>query len=134
VTDPVLPDSEAIVVGFLAAHPLLADLSGSRVATVIQPAWTGLCLRVSRVGGTLLTRYADNPRIQIDCWSSTDDAGGVQAADLALHVAAALSDLPGQHGQAWVANAYVIDGPLAEADDNNRPRYRLDVDFESYNH
>lgn len=130
----VLPDSEAVVVGFIKAHSALAALSGSNVATVIQQSWTGYAIRVTRVAGTSLSWQVDSPRIQIDCWAGKDDADGAQAALLASTVAATIIDLNGQHGATWICNATVADGPVAEADDQNRPRYRVDITFDIANH
>lgn len=134
MTTIVLPDSEAIVVGYLQTHDLLVDLTGVHVATFIPDTWTGLCIRVTRVGGTLLAQYADNPRIQLDCWAGTNDRDSSEAVNLAFHAAAAITEFGGQFGNWWVCNTVVEDGPLAEADDNGRPRYRLDFSTELYAH
>lgn len=134
MADAVLPDSVPLVINVLANHALLTGFSGPRVSAVIQEDWTGYCMRVVRVAGTLLTHYADSPRLQLDLWGPLTDAGGAGTADFALHAAAAIPDLAGQHGSAWIANVDIADGPVPEADDNGRPRVRIDVTFEIYNH
>ncbi len=124
MTFPQLPDAEAALVAFLAAHGSLTPLHGGRVGTELQEP-TLACLQVTALGGAQPWPWQGTPEFQVSAWGGTK----AQASALDLAVIAAVFELAG----AAVTGGRVagVDVRLAHlwspAEDTNRPRYRTDV-------
>lgn len=122
----MLPDAEALFAAFLRGAALVTALVGTRSTTAIPENPTWPLTTTTRVGGVQTQSWEDRPRLSVSCWGGTKE----QAADLAAAVVAVLPDVIGQHATygGWVRGAVPVAGPLwAPDDDDNRPRYVVDV-------
>jgi len=122
VTYPQLPDAEAALVAFLAAHSILAPLHGGRVGTELQSDLA--CLQVTALGGPQPWPWESAPEFQVSSW------GGTKADASALDRAAraAVFELLGTAitGGRVVEIGVRLAGLWSPAEDTNRPRYRSD--------
>jgi hypothetical protein len=129
VTYPQLPDAEAALVAFLAAHSVLAPLHGGRVATELQSDLA--CLQVTALGGPQPWPWESTPEFQISSWGPGDGSATAKSAASALNraVCAAVFELLGAAvtGGRVVSVANRLAGLWSPADDTGRPRYRSDV-------
>jgi hypothetical protein len=80
VTYPQLPDAEAALVGFLAAHSVLAPLHGGRVGTELQSDLA--CLQVTALGGPQPWPWESAPEFAISSWGPNDGTGKAAASAL----------------------------------------------------
>jgi hypothetical protein len=122
VTYPQLPDAEAALVSFLAAHSVLAPLHGGRVGTELQSDLA--CLQVTALGGPQPWPWESAPEFQISSWGGTK----AEANNLDRAVRSAVFELLGQAvaGGRVVSVANRLAGLWSPAEDTNRPRYRSD--------
>lgn len=118
-------DVEALVTGWLRAHPDIAALVGARVVTELpaQPTWP--TLRILRVGGIAdYPGWLDPASIQVEAWAATKES----ANDLARAALAALSDLPGTHAEGVVTHVTQNLGLTWAPDEaTDQPRYLFGV-------
>lgn len=130
MTTPVLPNVEALVVGFLRADDAVKAIAGARGYTATLPKDpTRPCYRVTRFGGSPAVAFPlvlDRADLQIDTWGTTHG----QAHDLMATIRAALADrLPGAHAAGAVTR--VEFGPASNSPDITHdpawPRYIADV-------
>jgi len=129
VTYPQLPDAEAALVSFLAAHSVLAPLHGGRVGTELQEP-TLPCLQVTALGGPQPWPWEAVPEFQISSWGGTKG----QANALDRTVRSAIYELNGVAVTGGRVNGIGIRlaGLWSPAEDTNRPRYRSDVALDVY--
>lgn len=122
-TYAVLPDTEAALVTFLAAHADLTPLHGGRVSTEVQSTLT--CLQVTSLGGSQPWPHEEIPEFQISSWGGTK----AQAKTLDRTLRAVVFELVG----AAITGGRIVGADIRLAalwspDENtNRPRYRSDL-------
>jgi hypothetical protein len=123
VTYPQLPDAEAALVNFLAAHAVLAPLHGGRVGTELQSDLA--CLQVTALGGPQPWPWESAPEFQVSSWGGTK----AEASALDRAVRSAVFELLGQAvtGGRVVSVAVRLGGLWSPAEDTDRPRYRTDI-------
>lgn len=128
MTYPQLPDAEAALVGFLAAHSVLAPLHGGRVGTELQSDLA--CLQVTALGGPQPWPWESAPEFQISSWGGTK----AEANNLDRAVRSAVFELLGTAitGGRVVSVANRLAGLWSPAEDTNRPRYRSDFALTIY--
>lgn len=98
MTLTVLPDVELLTVNWLADNDEIANLY-PHIGTEIPAGPTLPIIRVVRVGGgTVVSRWLDGARVQIDVWAEHKQA----AHDLARLVQAVMDDMPGLHDEGVV--------------------------------
>lgn len=121
----VMPDSVAVVVGYLGAA--LAAFGEpvpvvSRIPSPRPPSF----VRVERIGGARQTVVSDRPRLDVHCWAETESA----AHDLAAHVRAHLGAIPGVRDGVTVYGINEVGGPMWLPDtESSQPRYAFAVEI-----
>lgn len=123
MTYPQLPDAEAALVSFLAAHSVLTPLHGGRVGTELQEP-TLVCLQVTALGGPQPWPWESAPEFQISSWGGTK----AEASALDRAIRSVVFELLGQAitGGRVVEIGVRLAGLWSPAEDTNRPRYRSD--------
>lgn len=118
-----LPDGEAALVAFLAAHASLVPLHGARVGTELQSDL--VCLQVTLLGGPQPWPWEAAPEFSIASWGGTK----AEANTLDRTVRAVIFDLLGQAvtGGRVTGIAVRLAGLWTPAEDTGRPRYRSDI-------
>lgn len=133
----ILPNIEALTVGFLRNDPDLAALVGQRVYAGALPDTTRPCIRVTRWGGT--PQYdawqpspilLDNAHLQIDVWGTTN----AEAGRIAETVRAILAQRYPGHQQQGLEAADIVKvafSTLSDSPDDTYdppwPRYIIDL-------
>ena len=123
MTFSALPDIEAELVAFLAAHATLVPLHGGRVGTELQSDL--VCLQVTALGGQQPWPWEAAPEFAISSWGGTK----AEANLLDRTVRAVVFDLNGQAitGGRVTGVGMRLSGLWSPAEDTNRPRYRSDI-------
>lgn len=118
-----LPDMEAELVTFLAAHASLTPLHGGRVGTELQSDL--VCLQVTALGGQQPWPWEAAPEFAISSWGGTK----AEASLLDRTVRAVVFDLNGQAvtGGRVTGVGMRLSGLWSPAEDTDRPRYRSDI-------
>src|SRR4051812_44117243 len=110
MSDPLLPDAEVLLVGFLAAHPDVAPLvsgaRGPRVGTSLDQARPAI--RITRLGRPPTQTWEDNPELQVECWAPSQDAASI----LVRTVVASFGDLGGPYAEGYVGGWEITLGPM----------------------
>jgi hypothetical protein len=122
VTYPQLPDAEAALIAFLAAHSVLAPLHDGRVSSELQSDLA--CLQVTALGGPQPWPWESAPEFAISSWGGTK----AEANNLDRAVRSAVFELLGTavSGGRVVSVAARLSGLWSPAEDTGRPRYRSD--------
>ena len=124
-TYTVLPDLDALLVGFLNSHADLIPLHGGRVGTKL-PAGTNTSIRVANIGGTMPWPWYYRGEFQVECWGGTE----VQANELARTVCAVIFEMTTAYAN--VLTSTVTIAPYAAPDlVSNRFRYITQVQIEA---
>lgn len=128
MTYPQLPDAEAALVGFLAAHATLVPLHGGRVGTELQSDLA--CLQVTALGGPQPWPWEGVPEFTISSWGGTK----TEASALDRAVRSVVFELLGQAitGGRVTQIGVRLAGLWSPAEDTNRPRYRTDIALTVY--
>jgi hypothetical protein len=126
----VLPDGGEAFRLFLLSRPEVTELVGSNVGVALTTS--GLAVRYASAGGSL--GYGEGSALLlVDYWGKANapDDGG--ASKLGRRVCAAVQDMRGIWGDAWVAGA-VAEGWPADAPDQvtKRPRQQSTIRLELY--
>lgn len=124
MTYPQLPDAEAALVSFLAAHPGLVPLHGGRVGTEVQTDATLTCLQVTALGGPQPWPWESKPEFSVASWGGTK----AQASALDRATRAAVFELLGApiSGGRVVEIGVRLAGLWSPDENTARPRYRSD--------
>jgi len=123
VTYPQLPDAEAALVAFLAAHSALAPLHGGRVGTELQADLA--CLQVTSLGGPQPWPWEAAPEFQVSAWGGTK--AEASALDRAVRAVAWELVGTGVTGGRVTGMSIRLAGLWSPADDTGRARYRSDI-------
>lgn len=117
-----LPDIEAELVAFLAAHASLAPLHGGRVGTELQSDLP--CLQVTALGGPQPWPWEAAPEVAVNSWGGSK----AEASVLDRTVRAVIFDLLGQAvtGGRVTGIGVRLSGLWTPAEDTGRARYRSD--------
>lgn len=120
-----LPDMEAELITWLAAHASLAPLHGGRVGTELQADL--VCLQVTSLGGPQPWPWEATPEFSISSWGGTK----AEANLLDRTVRAVVFELLGQAvtGGRVTQVGVRLSGLWSPGEETNRPRYRSDVAF-----
>lgn len=120
----LMPDTDAALVGFLAAHPVLSPLHGGRVGTSLSGS--APALRVAGLGGRRdgARPWDSSVEYQVEAWGGSQ----ADAALLARSVCAAVYEMTGPVTGGHVWSAYPTLEPLWSPDESTgRPRYIVQV-------
>jgi hypothetical protein len=128
-----LPDVEAIVATYLAAHSEVDALVDGRVGTELPENAVRPYLTVTRVGGRPRSRphWIDQAHLQVVCWGQDPDnepTARDEAFDVCATALAALHDLPGITDLGIVTGVEDILGPRPLPDRETAfPRFLAEV-------
>lgn len=122
MTKPVVffPDAVLVVVEYL--RPVLGVPVVSRVPAT-RPAEF---VRIERLGGLRSSLVTDRPRIDIECWSDSEETAEALMSLARAHVLA----MAGKRGSTTVYNVQEVSGPMWLPDSvSGAPRYSFAVEF-----
>lgn len=118
----IFPDATQVVIDYLRSR-MSGVLIYSRVPFESRPAEF---VRVERLGGMRSTLVTDRPRMDIECWSDTEEG----AESLAARVRAYALSMAGSRGGTTVYRVYEVSGPMWLPDhDSGQPRYSFAIEF-----
>jgi hypothetical protein len=126
----LLPDIEAITVGYLSTHAEITVLCGDRVYTEAPEGPTYPFITVFRVGGQPRPRprWLDQAHLQIDAWGDDGDFSREDTRDLCETAVAALHELNGVTDLGVVTAVEDILGPRSLPDsETSFPRFEAEV-------
>ncbi len=116
------PDAVLVVVDYLRSVMPPGTLVYSRVPET-RPAEF---IRVERLGGLRNTLVTDRPRIDVECWSGTEE----DAEALMSKTRAFVSAMAGKRGDTTVYGVAEVGGPQWLPDSvSGQPRYSFAVEF-----
>ena len=115
------PDAELVI-----GQHILSSIPGLAVVSRVPEDRPAEFVSVKRIGGLRRTVATDRPRIDVHCWSDTDD----NAIDLMRRVRAYVLAMAGQHGTTRVYDVSEVGGPQELTDSiSGQPRYAFAVEF-----
>ncbi|MFE9335272.1 hypothetical protein [Streptomyces sp. NPDC007063] len=117
----VFPDAVLLVVAYLRAA-----LGGVPVYSQVPEPKPAAFVRVKRIGGTQGSPVTDRPRVDIQCWASSEGA----AWDLCALARAHIGVLAGARGESTIYRVREVGGPQNIPDDKTGiDRYAFAVEF-----
>lgn len=122
MTKPLVffPDAVLVVIEYL--RPVLGVPVVSRVPEK-RPAQF---VRIERLGGMRSTLVTDRPRIDVECWSDSEENAEALCSLARAHVLA----MAGTRGETTVYNVQEVSGPMWLPDSvSGQPRYSFAVEF-----
>jgi len=126
----LLPDVEAIVVAYLAAHADVMALCDDRVYTEVPEGPTYPFITVFRVGGQPRPqpRWIDQAHLQIDAWGDDEAYSREDTRDLCETAVAALHELNGVTDLGVITAVEDVLGPRSLPDpETSFPRFEAEV-------
>ena len=131
----LIPDVEALAIGYLKAHASITPLVGTRVSSVLPANPTYPYLQVILVAGVEKSPgHLDEAYLQVDAWGTTRDEANL----LIRTVRAVLLVSPTvTHTRGVVAYARTVSPPRWVPDDTvtpPRPRYTIDLSMSLHPH
>lgn len=122
MTKPVIifPDAVEVAVNYL--RPLVSAPVFSRVPNPRPAAF----VRFQRLGGTKRSIILDRPRLDVECWSDSEEG-----AEALMKVARAhMHAIGGKRGGTTVYDVAEVSGPMWLPDsESGQPRYSFAVEF-----
>lgn len=117
----VFPDAVLVVIEYL--RPRLSDVPVYSRVPESRPAEF---VTVKRIGGQRRTLITDRPRMDIHCWSDSEEG----AEDLMKKVRAYTLAMAGRRGTTTVYDVQEVGGPMSLPDSTSgQPRYAFAVEF-----
>lgn len=116
-----MPDSVFVVVQYLrSAMPGVTVLSRTPNP---RPAEF---IRIERIGGIPRSRFIDRPRIDVECWSGSEEGAEALMSTARGYVHA----IAGKRGTTTVYDLAEVSGPMWLPDsESGQPRYSFAVEF-----
>ena len=130
MTTQLLPDTEAIVVGYLSAHSAVNAICDDRVYTEIPEGPTYPFVTILRIAGRPRERehWIDQAQIQVASWGDDRTLSREGTRDLCETCVAALHDLNGVTSLGVVTAVEDILGPRSLPDpETSWPRFEAEV-------
>lgn len=116
----VFPDAALVAIDYLR------PLTGVPVFSRVPESRPAEFVRVERIGGQRRTLITDRPRVDIHCWSDSEE--GAEA--LMNKVRAYTLAMAGRRGITTVYDVAEVGGPMWLPDDTSgQPRYAFAVEF-----
>jgi hypothetical protein len=117
----VFPDAVLVTIQYLRSV-----LTGVTVVSRIPDPRPSEFVRIERLGGIRRNLILDRPRIDVECWSKSEEG----AADLAGIVRAYTLAMAGKRSATTVYDVREVSGPMWLPDDvSGQPRYSFAVEF-----
>ncbi|AUG87276.1 tail terminator [Streptomyces phage Rowa] len=122
LSKPVILFPDAVLVAIQYLRPNITAAVYSRVPNP-RPAEF---VRIQRLGGTRRSLILDRPRIDVECWSDSEE----NAEALCSKVRAYVLAMAGKRGQTTVYDVAEVSGPMWLPDsESGQPRYSFAVEF-----
>lgn len=119
---PVILFPDAVLVAIDYLRPLVEAPVYSRVPNPRPPEF----VRFQRLGGTRRSLILDRPRLDVECWSDSEES----AEALCKVVRAYVLAMAGRRGDTTVYNVAEVSGPMWLPDgESGQPRYSFAVEF-----
>lgn len=123
VTKPVVVFPDAVLVTIQYLRGVLPDVTS--VSRVPNPRPTEF-VRVQRLGGIRRNLILDRPRIDVECWSDSEEGAEALCASVRAYVLA----MAGKRGDTTVYAVAEVSGPMWLPDSaSGQPRYSFAVEF-----
>jgi hypothetical protein len=120
---PVIVFPDAVLVTILY---LRGALPGLPVYSRVPDPRPTEFVRIERLGGLRRSLILDRPRIDVECWSDSEEG----AADLSATVRAYVLAMAGKRGETTVYDVAEVSGPMWLPDSvSGQPRYSFAVEF-----
>lgn len=117
----VFPDAVLVVIEYLRGA-----LPGTAVYSRVPDPRPDEFVRIERLGGLRSTLVTDRPRIDVECWSASEE--GAEA--LVSKVRAYTLAMAGRRGDTTVYKVAEVSGPMWLPDSaSGQPRYSFAVEF-----
>lgn len=123
LTKPVIVFPDAVLVTIQYLRSVLPDVTAvSRVPNPRPPEF----VRIERLGGIRRNLILDRPRIDVECWSGSEE----DAEALCSKVRAYVLAMAGKRGDTTVYDVAEVSGPMWLPDSvSGQPRYSFAVEF-----
>lgn len=123
LSKPVIVFPDAVLVTILYLREVVPGLSVYSRVPDPRPAEF---VRVERLGGMRRALILDRPRMNVECWSDSEE----NAADLSARVRAYALAMAGKRGDTTVYDVVEVSGPMWLPDSaSGQPRYSFAVEF-----
>ncbi|WP_333731765.1 hypothetical protein [Streptomyces sp. IBSBF 3010] len=123
LSKPVIVFPDAVLVTIQYLRSVLPDVTS--VSRVPNPRPTEF-VRIERLGGIRRNLILDRPRLDVECWSDSEEG----AADLSATVRAYVLAMAGKRGITTVYDVAEVSGPMWLPDAvSGQPRYSFAVEF-----
>lgn len=120
---PVVVFPDAVLVMVLYIRQSLPDVA---VYSRVPDPRPKTFVRVERLGGIRRNLFLDRPRIDVECWSDSEES----AEDLGSRVRAYVLAMAGKRGDTTVYAVAEVSGPMWLPDSaSGQPRYSFAVEF-----
>lgn len=117
----VFPDAVLVVIDYLRSR-----LPGTPTYSRVPEARPAEFIRVERIGGQRRTLITDRPRVDIHCWSDSEE----NAEALMARVRAYTLAMAGRRGSTTVYDVAEVGGPQWIPDEaSGQPRYAFALEF-----
>ena len=118
----VFPDAVLMVIEYLRGVMPKGTLVYSRVPETMPAEF----IRVQRLGGLRRSLVIDRPRIDVECWSDSEEGAEALMTTARAHVLA----MSGSRGDTTVYDVAEVSGPQWLPDSaTGKPRYAFAVEF-----
>jgi hypothetical protein len=110
----------------VAIEYLREALPGASVFSRVPDPRPAEFIRIERLGGLRKSLIIDRPRIDVECWSDSEEG----AEELMKRVRAYVMAMAGKRGETTVYNVSEVSGPMWLPDSaSGQPRYSFAVEF-----
>ena len=115
------PDAVLLVIDYLRSA-----MPGTRICSRVPETLPAEFIRVERLGGIRRGLFIDRPRVDVQCWSDTEE--GAEA--LMKTARACVLAMSGKRGDTTVYDVAEVSGPMWLPDSaTGKPRYAFAVEF-----
>lgn len=116
------PDAVLVVITHIRAKMP----AGTKVYSRVPSPTPAEFIRVERLGGIRRNLFLDRPRVDIECWSDSEEGAEALCSKVRAHVLA----MAGAHGDTTVYDVAEVSGPQWLPDSaTSKPRYAFAVEF-----
>lgn len=117
----IFPDAVLVTIQYLRA-----SLPGAAVYSRVPDPRPAEFIRIQRLGGTRRLLFMDRPRIDVECWSDSEENAEALCARARAYVLA----MAGKRDGTTVYNVAEVSGPMWLPDSvSGQPRYSFAVEF-----
>ena len=123
MSKPVIVFPDAVLVTILYLREVLP---GAAVYSRVPDPRPAEFIRIQRLGGLRRSLILDRPRIDVECWSDSEEG----AEELCARVRAYVLAMAGKRGETTVYDVAEVSGPMWLPDsESGQPRYSFAVEF-----